>query len=345
MNLTQLENWQPPQSILKIKTLDMHTAGEPLRIITSGFPELPGNTILEKRRYMKNNFDHLRTSLMFEPRGHADMYGCIITEPVSRESDFGVLFLHNEGYSTMCGHAIIAVTKAAVECGFVKVTEPETKVKIDSPAGLITSYAVVEKGKVKEVYFHNVPSFVLMKNRSVEVDGIGKVFFDVAYGGAFYAFVNADKLGISMTADNYRELIEKGMAIKNSVIKNFEIKHPLERDLSFLYGTIFFGNPIGEANSRNVCIFAEGEVDRSPTGTGVSARAALHYHDGTLRMHEVMKIESILGTSFSTSPIKNIDFEGYKAVIPEVRGNANFTGRNEFWIDPDDEIKNGFILR
>jgi len=341
-----LDNWQRPSDWIKISTLDTHTAGEPLRIILSGYPELSGSSILEKRRDAKENYDHLRTALMFEPRGHADMYGAIITRHVTPEANFGVLFLHNEGYSTMCGHAIIALTKVFVETGSVPINSPVTTIKIDAPAGLITSHAKIENGKVSSVYFHNVPSFVLMMDQKVNVPGLGDVKFDVAYGGAFYAFVDADELGIEMTPDNYRSLIEKGMNIKRAVMDNFEIKHPFEKDLNFLYGIIFTGKGHSpNVDSRNVCIFAEGEVDRSPTGTGVSARMALHYAKGDIGINEPMVIESIIGTSFNGKVFEETTFGPHKAVIPEVEGKAFITGRNEFYINPDDPLKDGFILR
>ena len=342
----QLSNWSSPNDWLKIKTIDAHTAGEPLRIILEGLPQIKGRTILEKRKYMKENIDHLRTALMFEPRGHADMYGAIITEPENKESDFGVLFLHNEGYSTMCGHGIIALTKVTVQTGMIEAKEPITQIKIDTPAGLVTSYAKVRSGKVESVYFHNVPSFVLTMDQIVEVQGIGRVKFDIAFGGAFYAFVNADDLGIGMKGENLRELIEKGMAIKNAVIKSYPIKHPFEKDLNFLYGTIFYGKPHSkDADSRNVCIFADGEVDRSPTGTGVSARMALHYEKGEIQKNQPMIIESIIGTKFTGSVHQVTKFGSHDAVIPQVEGNAYITGRHEFLIDPEDPLKEGFILR
>ncbi len=329
-----------------IKTIDMHTAGEPLRIIYEGMSEIKGVTILDKRKYLKENLDHLRTALMFEPRGHADMYGAVITEPENKGSDFGVLFMHNEGYSTMCGHGIIALTKALVQTGMVDVKEPLTKIKFDTPAGLVTSFANVKNGKVESVYFYNVPSFVFKTDKQIAVSGIGKVKFDIAFGGAFYAFVNADVMGISLSLENYEELIAKGMAIKNTVMKNISVKHPFEEDMNFLYGTIFYGKSHNEdADSRNVCIFANGEVDRSPTGTGVSARMALHYFKNELKMNESMKIESIIGTKFTGSIYKTTKLGNYNAVIPIVEGKAFFTGKHEFLIDPNDPLKKGFILR
>ena len=344
--MEKLISWNPPDSWITIKTIDAHTAGEPLRIILSGFPEIHGSTILEKRNYVKENLDHLRTALIFEPRGHADMYGCIITPPVTEEADFGVIFLHNEGYSTMCGHAIIALTKVTIQTGMVEKTEPVTTINIDTPAGLITSYAKINNGKIGSTYFHNVPSFVLAKNQQILIAEIGTVNFDIAFGGAFYAFVNADQLGINMTENNYRELIEKGMLIKNAVMQNFEIIHPFESELNFLYGTIFYGKSLTqESDSRNVCVFANGEVDRSPTGTGVSARMALHYEKDEIKLNESMIIESIIGTKFTCKAIKEIEYGGHNAVIPEVEGKAFISGKNEFIIDPDDPLKNGFILR
>jgi trans-L-3-hydroxyproline dehydratase len=342
----KIAEWNHPEDWLEIETIDAHTAGEPLRIILSGLPEIKGATVLEKRRYVKKNLDHYRTALMFEPRGHADMYGCIITPPVSSDADFGVIFMHNEGYSTMCGHGIIAVTTAVLETGMFEKIEPITQIKIDTPAGLITSYAKIKKGKVEFVYFHNVPAFVLLQDQTVDVSSLGKIKFDVAFGGAFYAFVKADQLGLTMHESEYGELIDKGMLIKHAVMEQYKIKHPFDDDLSFLYGTIFYGNPLTkEADSRNVCVFADGEVDRSPTGTGVSARAALHYAKKELKLETPMIIESIIGTKFSAKAIKETMFGKYNAVIPEVEGNAFITGKNTFYINPDDPLRNGFILR
>lgn len=346
MNLDKLKKWSAPSDWMKVTTIDAHTEGEPLRIFTSGLPELIGKSILEKRKYFKEKFDYLRTSIMWEPRGHADMYGCIITEAERKDSDFGVIFTHNEGYSSMCGHGIIAVTKVALETGMIEMLSSETKIKIDAPAGQIISYAKIKDGKVESVYFHNVPSFLYLKDAEIEIAEIGKVKFDISYGGAFYAYVNADDLKISMKAENFNELIHKGMLIKNAVMQNYEIKHPFEEDLSFLYGTIFYGKAHNNSSdSRNVCIFAEGEVDRSPTGTGVSGRVAMEFAKGNLSLNRSMEIESILGTKFSAKVLSETKYGAFDAVIPEVEGTANITGKHEFLIDPNDALKDGFIFR
>jgi trans-L-3-hydroxyproline dehydratase len=340
-----MKNWMPPKHWLKITSIDAHTEGEPFRVITGGYPELPGDSILARRRYALENLDHLRTALMWEPRGHADMYGCIVIPPVTPEADFGVLFMHNEGYSTMCGHGIIGITTVALEAGLVPMTSPETQVKIDTPAGLVTAHARVSEGRVQSVYFHNVPSFVLTMNETVDVPGLGKVSYDIAFGGAFYAFVQAEEVGVRCSPEDFRALIEKGMAIKRAIMASRPIPHPFEEDLSFLYGTIFIGPPQAEgAHSRNVCIFAEGELDRSPTGTGVSARLAIHHVRSEIDLNESIIIESIIGSRFSGRVVQTTTYGPHHAIIPEVEGTAHITGRHEFLIDPNDPLRNGFLL-
>jgi len=344
--LENLDNWKPPKDWLKITAIDAHTEGEPLRVITSGFPDLPGETILARRFYAKENLDHLRTALMWEPRGHADMYGCIITAPVSPEADFGILFMHNEGYSTMCGHGIIGISKVVLETGMMPMISPVTEIKIDTPAGLVSAYARVEDGRVKSVYFHNVPSFVLSRDETIEVPGLGQVTYDIAFGGAFYAYVKAEDVGLRCIAEDFRSLIEKGMAIKRAIMTNRPVSHPFEEDLSFLYGTIFIGPPMDKgAHSRNVCIFAEGEVDRCPTGTGLGGRLALHYARGEIGINQPIVVESIIGSRFSGHIVETTTFGQYPAIISEVEGTAHITGRNELLIDPTDTLGEGFILR
>jgi trans-L-3-hydroxyproline dehydratase len=343
-----LENWQwqPPEDWRIIETIDLHTGGEPLRAFTRGLPEIKGGTILEKRRYFRDNYDYIRTGTMWEPRGHADMYGAIITEPTTEDGDFGVIFMHNEGYSTMCGHGIIALTTLVLETGMIYKEGDRPVIRIDAPPGRITAAAHREKGKVKHISFLNVPSFLYMQDQVVDVPGIGSVTFDIAFGGAYYAFCSATDLGLGLAAEDYGKLIDYGKRIKNAVMDNFAIIHPFEEDLGFLYGTIFIGDAQEAGHhSRNVCIFAEGEVDRSPTGTGVSARAAIHHAKGELIEGESITIESILGTCMDVKVAESVTFGPYAAVIPEVTGSASITGRNRFYFDPADPLKKGFIFR
>jgi len=345
--ITQNSNFEVPADWLQINTIDMHTGGEPLRVILNGFPSLNGSSILEYRNDVKNNHDHLRKALIHEPRGHADMYGCLLLPPNDPEGDFGILFLHNEGYSTMCGHAIIAITKLAVEMGWVDIKYPETKVLIDAPCGRIEAFAKMEEARVKSVYFHCVPSFVLALDQTIKIPQLGTINYDLAYGGAFYAYVSADQIGLDLIPKNYPQLIQKGMDIKRAVMQSdLQIEHPFEKDLSFLYGTIFIGSPVSEGiDSRNVCIFAEGEVDRCPTGSGVSGRMPIHYKRGEVKIGESISIESITGSVFTGAVVKETKFGPYDAVIPRVEGDAFITGQHTFLIDPKDPFKYGFFLR
>ncbi len=330
----------------RITTIEAHTAGEPLRVLTGGFPELPGETILAKRRYARENLNHLRTALMWEPRGHADMYGCIVTEPVTADGDLGVLFFHNEGFSTMCGHGIIGLAKVALDTGMIDKPGERPVIKMDTPAGRVTAYAQREGSRVVFVSFHNVPSFVYALDQTVDVPGIGPVNYDVAFGGAFYAFCRAGELGVELTPPGFRELIDAGVRVKTAVMNSLPLAHPFEEDLGFLYGTIIVGEAHDPAHhSRNVCIFADGEVDRCPTGTGVSARAAIHYARGELARGEPFIVESILGTTFTGRIIDEVQFGPYQAVVPEVTGSAHICGRAEWLIDPEDPLRHGFILR
>lgn len=348
-NIKRKTDFHPPKNSLQIKTIDMHTGGEPLRVIVDGFPELRGNSVLEYRRCCKENYDHLRTALMFEPRGHPDMYGCILVPPNDNNGDFGVIFLHNQGYSTMCGHAIIALSTLAIEMEWIEVHEGDNILKIDAPCGRITSFAQVHQGKITGVRFHCVPSFVVGLDRTIEVENLGEVTYDLAYGGAFYAYVDMAKnnFGFDLTQNSYRELISVGMDIKRAVmVQDMEIVHPFEEDLSFLYGTIFIGDSANpKIDSRNVCIFAEGEVDRCPTGSGVSGRMAIHRARKEIAIGETMAIESITGSVFKGSVVSEEEYGPFKAVIPQVEGTAYITGMHTFVIDPNDPMKNGFILR
>lgn len=339
-------NWKPPEEWMVIKTIDMHTGGEPLRIFLDGLPEIKGKSILEKRRYFRDNYDYIRTGTMWEPRGHADMYGAVITEPCTQDGDFGTFFLHNEGYSTMCGHAMIALVTLVLDTDMLQKEGDSPVVKIDAPPGRITAFGHRENGKVKSVSFRNVPSFLSMRDQQVEVPDIGKVTFDIGYGGAFYTYCDARLLGLKPDTSDYERLIDYGRRIKYAVMDQFEIKHPFEEDLSFLYGTIFIGDAYDKSHhSRNVCIFAEGEVDRSATGSGVSGRAAIHFAKGELAEGESITIESILGTCMDVKVVKTTQYGPFPAVIPEVSGSAWITGQNEFYFDPTDPLKKGFIFR
>jgi len=344
MNLKS--NWKIPADWLNISTIDMHTGGEPLRVIVDGLPEIKGEGILAKRRYFKEKFDSVRKGLMWEPRGHADMYGAVITEPQSDDADFGTFFLHNEGYSTMCGHAILALCKLVLETGMIIKEGDKPQLIIDAPPGKIIAWAKRKNGIVESVSFHNVPSFVYALKEEVFVEGIGLVSFDIAFGGAFYAFVEADSIALSLDSSNYLQQIDWGRKIKRAIMDKIEIKHPFEKELSFLYGTIFVGKSKGHKyHSKNICVFANGEVDRSATGSGISARAALHFAKGEIAIGESLRIESIVGSTMDVEVVEEVSYGSFSAVIPKVSGKAYFTGKHEFIFDPNDPFREGFIFR
>lgn len=331
-----------------ITTLDAHAAGEPLRIITGGLPELEGATILERRRFMQQHYDHIRRALMWEPRGHFNMYGCALTPPATPEADLGVIFLHNEGYSTMCGHGVIALVTALVETGTFPAKGNEHAVNLDTPAGLVRATAHIDaNGHVERVSFLNVPSFVYARAVEIAVPAWGTLRVDVAFGGAFYAFLSAEEVGLKVSQEQIAQLVAAGEAIKKAVNAVLPIRHPFEEDLSFLYGTILIGPPEDpDHHSRNICVFANAEVDRSPTGTGVSARLAIHHARGDIAEGQQIVIESILGagSAFGGRVVGRTTVGPYEAIIPEVSGTAFITGRQEFVLDPRDTLGRGFLI-
>jgi proline racemase/trans-L-3-hydroxyproline dehydratase len=307
-----------------VQAVDYHTAGEPFRIVSGGVGPIPGATILEKRRFCAEHLDHVRRLLVYEPRGHADMYGCFVTEPCAPGSDLGVVFFHNAGYSTACGHGTIALATWAVETG---VVEPKELLRIDVPSGTLD----VEVGGGR-VAFRNVPAFVLL--RGVEAAGLRA---DVSYGGAFYASVESP---LPVAPESLPQLIELGRAVKRELEAAHEIVHPEQPDIRDVYGVIFFQRE-GERVQRNVTVFADGEVDRSPCGSGTSARLALLDADGELPRGETLTHLSIVGTAFDGRVVG----ETTEGVVTEIAGSASLTGYHTFVLEPDDELGEGFLLR
>lgn len=329
-----------------INCIDAHTAGEPLRIITSGFPSIPGKTMLKKRKYVENNFDDLRKLVILEPRGHNDMYGCIITPPATSDGDFGVLFIHNDGLSTMCGHGIIAVTKVVAKTGIVQLNDKK-RIKIDTPAGRIIANINYEGDNIESISFLNVPSFVYKENVKLNLKKLGDISVDIVYGGAFYAFVESKFLDLKIRPENAAKLIKIGMTIKNKIMDEMIVKHPIKKDIGEIYGTIIT-DPLeiknNEIISKNVCIFADGQVDRSPTGTGTSARVALLQQKGDLDIGETLINKSIIDTIFEGRIVKNIKIDKFNGVISEIKGNAYIIGFNTLVLENNDRLSSGFKI-
>ena len=323
-------------------TVEMHTGGEPTRIIVDGWPAFTGRTLLDKRREAKERFDHLRRGLMLEPRGHDGMYGALLVEPDHPDADLAVLFMHNEGYSTMCGHATIALARWAVESGRVTRGSPETVVRLQCPCGLVTAHVAAD-GSVR---FDSVPAFAFALDRIVPTSTWGPVTVDIGYGGAFYAFLSADSIGLDLRTSPMRAIVDAGEEIARAAAKAIPLEHPDEPDLAFLYGTILTDGGTGATEpSRNICIFAGRQVDRSPTGSGVTARMALQIARREARLGEERRFESCTGAIFTGRAVREAPPVGpRKAVIVEVGGIAHFTGESRFRFDADDPLREGFVL-
>ncbi|HZP48573.1 MAG TPA: proline racemase family protein [Vicinamibacterales bacterium] len=355
--------------MLSLKTIDAHAAGEPLRLVVGGFPSPTGRTMLEKREWVKRHADHLRRALMLEPRGHADMYGAILTEPVAPGSHAGVLFMHNEGYSTMCGHGIIAVTTIALERGLLDPGGDGCSIVYDSPAGTVRARAAVSRrtgdaaegdrgARVDRVAFQNVPSFVLHGGLAVKL-ARGQARVDVAFGGAFYAIVDAESVGLPIDIAHLPELRRVGMEIKQAVEAQQSIVHPVDPGLRGIYGTIFTGPPSIDAlaaprgleapsderaDLRNVTIFADAEVDRSPCGTGTAAVMAVVDAMGLLAEDRPFVHESLIHTRFAGRIAGRTLVGEYQAIVPEIEGSAWITGEHTFLVDERDPLREGFRL-
>ncbi len=334
------------KSVKTIFAIDSHTMGEPTRIVVGGIPKIPGKTMPEKKAYLEENLDYVRTAIMLEPRGHNDMFGSILTQPTMDEADIGIIFMDGGGYLNMCGHGSIGAATVAVETGMVPVTEPVTELTLEAPAGLVKAKVKVENGKAKEVSIVNVPAFLYKRDVEVDVPGIGKVTMDISFGGSFFAIVKSESLGLDICAANAQKIIEVGMNIIKAVNEQVEIQHPTlphikTVDLAEIYGPA----KSADATLQNAVVFGQGQLDRSPCGTGTSAKLATLYAKGQLKMNEDFIYESILQTKFKGKVIGETKVGDYDAIIPEISGSAFITGHNQFFIDPEDPVKYGFILK
>ena len=329
-----------------INAIDSHTMGEPTRIVTGGIPNIKGNTMAQKKEYLEKNLDYLRTAIMLEPRGHNDMFGSILTQPVNDEADFGIIFMDGGGYLNMCGHGSIGAVTVAIETGMVEKQEPITKVVMDTPAGIVRAQAKVENDRVEEVSIVNVPAFLYKRDVKIEMPEVGTVTFDISFGGSFFAIVNAKQLGLKVETKNTQKLTEIALEMRDIINKTIEIQHPELAHINTVDLIEIYDEPTHpEATYKNVVIFGQGQVDRSPCGTGTSAKLATLYSKGELKENELFVYESILGTLFK-GRIVGVDKVGdYESIIPEITGAAYITGFNQFVIDEHDPVKHGFILK
>lgn len=321
--------------------IDTHTVGEFTRIIVSGFPELKGETMIERKNFLARNYDKYRRALMFEPRGHHDMFGALLTDPVHAEADFGVIFMDTGEYLNMCGHGTIGSVTAIIETGLVPAQEPYTEVVLDAPAGLIRTKAEVKNGKVMNVTLTNVPAFLYKENLTTVVDG-KEIVYDISFGGSFFALVDIEQLGWDVNAEMIPVLTDFGMKLISQVNEEVQIRHP-ELDITTVdLAELYCHTDTPGCNKRNVVIFGDHMADRSPCGTGTSAKLAALYKKGQIGIGEPFVYESFIGSRFKGVILKETKVGEFDAVIPQITGNAYLTGEATYVIDPDDPLKYGF---
>lgn len=328
-----------------ISTVDLHTAGEPVRAVLGGIQSIPGKTMEEKQKFLSQKLDLIRTTLLHEPRGHKEMCGAIMTPPLSREADFGLIFFDGGGYLEMCGHSTMGVATAVIELGMFQKKEPTTSLSIDTPAGLIKARVHVEDGQVRSVTIRNVASFLFAKDIELEIPGIGRIKVDIAFGGNFFALVDVTELHYTLEKENIDRLIAIGLKIREAVNAKINVRHPNAKHISGVGLTEIFGKPENpQAMGRNMVVFGNGQVDRSPCGTGTSAKLASLYARGQIGLNEPFIHESIIGTLFEGKIVEVTKVAQFEAIIPEITGSAFVTGFHQFTVDSGDPLKHGFQL-
>ncbi|MGQ9647486.1 MAG: proline racemase family protein [Thermodesulfobacteriota bacterium] len=328
-----------------IHVVDSHTAGEPTRIVISGLPFLPGHSIAEKRDYFKAQYDHLRKALLWEPRGHRDMFGAVLTPPTNPKAQVGVFFIESEGYLDMCGHGSMGVIAVCLELGIIPRKRPKLGWNLDTPVGLVPFKPEFKGGALEAVSVQNVPSFLFKSDLFLSLPKRGEIKADIAFGGNFFLLVDASQLGISLDLKNARTLIEMGMTLRDIANQKFKVHHPhFAAEKSIHLVEIYQSLKNQKADAKNVVIFGKGQLDRSPCGTGMSAKMALLHAKKLLNLNMSYVQESILGTFFSGRLLSETKVGKYQAVVPEITGSAWITGFNQLIIDSDDPFANGFFL-
>lgn len=327
-----------------IHIIDTHTVGQATRIIVGGIPVLRGKTMMEKKEYFIKHCDDIRVMAMHEPRGHADMFGAVLTEPIDDKADYGMIFIDGVGCLNMCGHGTIGVATALVETNMVEVKEPYTDIVLESPAGLISVRVEVEEGRAKSVSFQNVPAFLYKKDVKVQVPELGTITCDISFGGNFFAIVKNTELQVEIEPENLKDIVPKALNLLKCINEQIEIRHPLLSIHTVDLVEIFGEAKSPKADMQNVVVLGEGEVDRSPCGTGTCAKVATLYARNELALGEKFVYESVLRTKFSAKALKECQVGEYRAVIPEITGSAYITGFNHLVLDKQDPIGYGFTL-
>lgn len=328
-------------------TIDTHTCGDPTRTVTGGVGPIPGKTIFEKMTYLKEHRDDIRSMLMYEPRGNEVQSGVILTEPCTPGADIGVIYIEVGGYLTMCGHDTIGVATALIESGMVEVAEPVTTIKLDTPIGIVAVQVQVKNGRALEVSFVNQPSFVVATDVQIELPETGPVQLDIAFGGLFYAIINAADIGLHAGRQSVKQAIRIGRAVREAVNKQVKVEHPLEPSIAGVTHILFTAPPVQhpDAHLSNMVVIPPGSVSRSPCGTGTCAKVAQMFKKGELKADEAFNHESVTtGTLFKSRIVETTRVGQYDAVVADVAGSAYITGMHTYVKDPDDPLKDGFSL-
>jgi proline racemase len=327
-----------------LHAVDSHTEGMPTRVITGGVGQLPGATMAERREYFLANLDHLRTLLMCEPRGHSAMSGAILQPPTRPDADHGVLFIEVSGCLPMCGHGTIGVATVLVETGLVEITEPITTIRLDTPAGLVVAEVAVRDGAARAVTIRNVPSFTHTLDATVEVPGVGEVTYDLAYGGNFYAIVPLHRFGLPFERAAKDRILAAGLAMMDAINEQHRPVHPSRPDIGGCHHIQFLAPDANAKFSRHAMVIHPGWFDRSPCGTGTSARMAALHARGELELDTDFVNESFIGTRFTGRLVERTTVGDRPAVVPTITGRAWLTGTAQFFLDPDDPFPAGFLL-
>ncbi|MGI6053555.1 MAG: proline racemase family protein [Clostridium sp.] len=330
---------------LAVTCIETHTEGEPTRTILSGFPEIPGDTMEKKMLYMMEHQDWLRKAICFEPRGNDVMSGTIVTKPCNPEADFGVLYYEVGNWMPMCGHDTIGVSTALIESGFLKAVEPYTYATLDTPSGLVRVKIEVKDGKAKRVTFKNAPAFVLNRDVKVQVPEYGEIGLDIAYGGNVFAIVPAEAMNLTLEMENAREIVEKGNYLKKFINEQVTVKHPYLEIMNQVTHVEFYQKgEEGVSDVKNAVVIPPAAIDRSPCGTGTSAKMALLHAEGKLKLGETFVHESLIGSLFHCQIVEETEVGGIPAIVPEISGRAFVMGESTMLFDPDDPFPEGFLL-
>ncbi|MFE4706950.1 proline racemase family protein [Peribacillus simplex] len=334
------------KNALIVKTIDTHTMGDPTRIVVEGLPKIEGRTMLEKKKKLIEECDYIRSSLILEPRGHRDMFGAVLLEPVNPAADIGVVFMDTQAYLNMCGHGTIGVTTALLETGIIKKEGDEVFLTLDTPAGLVKVCAKRKNNRVESVSIVNVPAFYWGEEIKVFVEELGDIYVDISFGGSFFGFVYSNDIGLDLVPENADKLGELGKKIRDAINQQIKVVHPLKSEINKVDLVLFLDGSNNEGvHTKNVAVFGDGQVARSACGTGLSAQLARMHAIEQLSLNEEFVTEGIIETAFKGRLLEETTVGHFKAVIPEITGNAYIMGKHEFYIHRDDPLSNGFLLK